>query len=681
MMVKRSVHALAIALFAILGTAPAVWAQEVAGQQPVTEQQLKERAALEEKALALLEQVISEAQLLKLPENRVRIQIGAGDLLWDRNEARARAIFAQAAANIVEMLRNINGTDRQYFGLIRLPSQLRQELLLTVARHDSAMAYQLLQTTRPPPPPASARSGGPPDMEASVEQNLLAQIAATDPTLALRNAEEMLDKGQYSSALAKVQAQLQSKDKEAAAKFGEKLLKRLQSENLLVNREAGNLALNLLQPGPIPGETAASGTKPDPDKPSQPLSASAFRDLLETVIAAALKATPGTSGNSRVPNDPRGAQNAPGGTQNSGRGQGQNNPPGGQNNRRAPGQNNAGGNSPNNAQNSAAASPTSAQIEQNNARGLLMGLQALLPQIDQYLPGRAPAVRQKLTEIGVGNDPRRAFSQFGSLAQQATVESMLQAAAGAPAGMQSRLYQQAALKAAAEGDTDRAREIANKYLDSTTRTAVLQSVDIQQAARGSSAEKMEEVRQSISRLRSEEERVRLLLQLAAATQKENPKLALQVLDEAKNLVVRRAAGYQQFDAQLKVAHAFAALETARSFETLEPGIMQLNELLSAAALLSGFEVDIFKEGELPLQGGSSLTSMVLRYAQELAGLAKIDFEGAQTAADKFQLAEPRILARLSIVRGVLGVQPVQSPGFGFGGRDFGPNMPFMRRPQ
>jgi len=462
----------------------------------------------------------------------------------------------------------------------------------------------------------------------------------------------------------------------------------LQSENLLVNREAGNLALNLLQPGPIPAEAPAGGPKPVPDKLSQPLAAAAFRDLLETVIAAALKATPGTSGGSRFPNDARGAQTSPGGAQTNvrGQGQGQNNPPGGaggggQNNRRGPGQNSGGGSNPGNTQNSAATSQTSAQIEQNNARGLLMGLQALLPQIDLYLPARAQAVRQKLSEVGVGNDPRRAFGQFGSLMQQGTVDSLLQAAAAAPQGMQARLYQQAALKAAEEGDTNRAREIATKYLDPATRNTVLQSVDIQQAARASSVEKLEEVRQSISRMRSEEERVRLLLQLAAAAQKENPKLALEVLDEAKNLVVRRANNYQQFDAQLRVAHAFASLDTMRSFETLEPGIRQLSELLGAASVLSGFEVEIFKDGELPLQGGSSLTSMVVRYSQELAGLARIDFEGAQTTADKFQLAEPRILARLAIVRGVLGVQAVQSPAFGFGGRDFGTNMPFMRRPQ
>ena len=86
---------------------------------------------------------------------------------------------------------------------------------------------------------------------------------------------------------------------------------------------------------------------------------------------------------------------------------------------------------------------------------------------------------------------------------------------------------------------------------------------------------------------------------------------------------------------------------------LEPGINQINELLPAAALLNGFEVRLFKDGELPIQGGAQLSSVIAHYSQELSMLAPIDFEGAQTAADKFQRPEARIVARLAVVRGVL----------------------------
>ncbi|MFY9554995.1 MAG: hypothetical protein WAV47_09820, partial [Blastocatellia bacterium] len=63
---------------------------------------------------------------------------------------------------------------------------------------------------------------------------------------------------------------------------------------------------------------------------------------------------------------------------------------------------------------------------------------------------------------------------------------------------------------------------------------------------------------------------------------------------------------------------------------------------------------------------------------ELATLAKADFERAQLMTEKFHLAEPRILAKLSIVRGALGVNAVDANA-GFGqGRGLGQ---FGRRPQ
>ncbi|HYV00515.1 MAG TPA: hypothetical protein VE977_16915, partial [Pyrinomonadaceae bacterium] len=322
------------------------------------------------------------------------------------------------------------------------------------------------------------------------------------------------------------------------------------------------------------------------------------------------------------------------------------------------------------------------QIEQQNARRLLAGLQMLLPQIDQYLPSRGTTVRNKMAELGINNS-RMAFNQINTLMDQGTADSLLAAAPAAPPAMQSRLYQQAAQKALDEGNVDRARQIANDHLDATTRDRVLQKVDFQLIAKRVQADNFDELRQTLAGLHSDDERIDLLLQLAAqaqktagqqeaASQSEDPKLALKFLGEAQRLANRRATNYSHFDQQLRIADAFASLEPSRSFEVLDPGIAQLNELLSAAALLSGFEVNIFKDGELQLAGGSGLSDMVSRYGQELAMLAKVDFARAENSANKFQLAEPRLMSQLAIVRNVLGVPQAMPASSGFGGqRRFG----------
>jgi hypothetical protein len=302
-------------------------------------------------------------------------------------------------------------------------------------------------------------------------------------------------------------------------------------------------------------------------------------------------------------------------------------------------------------------------------------LQGMLTQIDQYLPSRAAAVRNKMTELGMGNNAAIAPNQINTLMRQGTSDSLLAAAPTAPPPMQPRIYQQAAQKALDEGNADRARQIANDHLDTTTRDAMLQKVDFQVMAAKVESENMDQLRQTLAALRSDDERIDLLLQLSAGAQKTNaahqgdPKLALKFLTEAQRLTNRHATSYKQFEQQLRVAEALEVLEPSRSFEVLDPGINQLNDLLSAAALLSGFEVDIFKDGELPLEGGSGLGDIVARFGQELATLAKIDFERAEGSASKFQLPEARLIAQMNIVRNVLGVPQTSmgGRGIGFGG--------------
>jgi hypothetical protein len=132
---------------------------------------------------------------------------------------------------------------------------------------------------------------------------------------------------------------------------------------------------------------------------------------------------------------------------------------------------------------------------------------------------------------------------------------------------------------------------------------------------------------------------------------------LQLVDQAREYTNRRATGYQNFEQQLRVSAAYNALGSSQAFDVLEPGIMHLNELLSAAAVLSGFESNVFRDGEMPLQGGSGLGDTVRRYAQQIGRLAKIDYERSQALASRFQNAEPRIAARLAMVQVLLGQEP------------------------
>jgi hypothetical protein len=625
-------------LLSFAGSAVAQDTTAPAASTDSTKQQ-EEKAKLEAKASVMLEQVISEAQALKLPENRIRVQIIAGDLLWDRSAARARPLFMDAGATLGQLIQAPEGSDRDDRQTL---NRLRQELVLSAARHDAELAYSLFRQTQPPPDNATNAGNRRRMMmfgQDNLEQSLLAVIANTDPKVAYQKASESLEKGEYPTSLSRILAQLQAKDPDNFKKLSDKTLSRLNSDSLLGNTQAANLALGLLRPGPRTGATAAAAAPTTANSNLRAnntpiLSESSFHDLLDNSITAALTATP----RANAGNNQRRAQRTSGimiGTGDTGPVEVvMDNPRDGQN------------------------PPDPAQVQQNNARMLLRGLQGLLPQIDQYLPERGQAVRQKLTELGMGNN---ALADFGNqmrnvMQQGGDSESLANAASSAPPPIQPRLYQEAARRAIDEGNTDRALQIANEHLDESARNSIMQAVDFKKLTTTVSPEKMNEIRQKLAALPSDAERVKYLADLAVATQKDNPKLALRFAEDARGLVTKRATDYNDLENQLKVADIFAAIDPKRSFEVLEPGIAQLNELLAAAQVLSGFDVEVFHDGELPLQGGSQLANMVSRYGRELATLAKLDFEHAQITAEKFQLPESRLMAKLAIIQGAFGVR-------------------------
>lgn len=606
-------------------------------QQTTTQDEQKQaQAALEKQALKLLDQTVAEAQSLRLPENRLRVQVMAGDALWTHDEARARSLFAEAGAGLGALVAGLANNDQQQFNTA---VQVRRETLNVIAQRDPSLALDILRATRLPQA-ADNRLMMRVDPEANFEFGLLTLIAANDPKQALQKAEEMLSKGEYSGALLNLLAKLQTKDKDAAARLTEDILKALRGENLTTNQNARNLALSLLRPGPrsVAAKTTlasvtGSVTGSDQATPAnsgpltnttvsatlssaQVLDEAAYRELLEAVINSALSVTPQSTA--------AGARGGGAGGRGGGPGFG----------------------------------PRINFGNQNEANGtlLLASVRSLLPQIDKYAPTRAALVRQKLTAAGISTDqPTNVRDQMNTLMQQGSVDAMLNVAAQVPPGAQGRFYQQAAMQAVEEGNPDRARQIANDHLSPDERTQVLQAIERQQVVRAATQGRLEEAQQMLARLQSDEERLDALTQIAALLVKNGDKKpAQQLLEEARTLVSRRAENYQQLEAQLRVAQAFADIDPARSFEVLAPGISQINELLGAAALLNGFEGRFFKDGELPLRGGGSLSGIITEYAQELAALARLDFDEAQATADKFQRLEPRLIAKLTIARGVLG---------------------------
>jgi len=585
----------ALVLASSLSAATTV-AQETTAAPPVvkTSEQTAEPEELERKALALLDEVLGEMPSLKLIENRIRLRATAAEMLWPRDQERAREIFNAAANDLAGVAAGIETDDPQYHNLVNTTSQLRQRMLGIIVERDPKLALEFLRATRPPPPPPAqpGASYRHPDQELMLETQLAQQIAARDPQQALRIAEEVLSRG-LSLNLLPLLDQLRTRDPEGVARLVALIVKKLRAADFAVDYEATSIAGHLLQSSrPAENAAAANGQQQQTIAAGQAnarrvlLDEAARRDLVNLLV----NAVAGGAGNPR---------------------------------------------------------------RAGNAAGLLNTVRQFMPEVERYAPAQAAAMRHRLEgfEQGAGI----ISTEFRLVPQTAKSEEIIEMAAKAAPEGREHLYRAAAWKAFNEGHPERARQIINNHIEGAPqREQMLKELDQQMFWRAASEGKLEQAQAFLARVKSMDERVGMLLQLArAVSDRGNRAAALGFLDEAWNLIGARAKGQTQFNAQLQLAHTYAQLAPPRAFEIIEASVAHLNELIAAAAVLDGFGQEIFAEGELKGEESYPWGALAMQCYETLAALATVDFDHARSAADGFQRPELRLPARLAVARGIL----------------------------
>src|SRR6266508_4076233 len=160
--------------------------RQTAAQEPQqTEEEKKAAKELERKALALIDDVVAEAMSLSLAYNRVHILTVASDLLWTRDEERARALVREAMNQAAAYMREAKEKSMQEDGQ-RFYSQHASRMVLDVlVRRDAKLVLEFLQLTRSLQPGEYE--------ERRLELELASQLVESDPQTALRIAEEHFD--------------------------------------------------------------------------------------------------------------------------------------------------------------------------------------------------------------------------------------------------------------------------------------------------------------------------------------------------------------------------------------------------------------------------------------------------------------------------------------------------------
>lgn len=576
---------------------PMVRAQSVAPEASAAEMK-KARAVREKKTLALVDEITNEMRTLKLPENRIRIGIGLAGALWSRDEKRAVALFKEAAASFSEIAAAVNSGDPDYDNQGQLPQQLRQEMLQVAANHDPRLAVDFLRATRTESS-SRAPNSGLTNLEASLEMRVAIQIAARDPSEALAVAEDSLKIALDYGALELLYS-LQSRQKAAAERFLEDILVGIRTYGI-GNSSVTPIALTLLRTwiennrvakDPAAQRTTTSLTLSNLDEATA-------RELCSLIINALLSDAPART----VVGFGRRFIDGP------------------------------------------------STLYPGMIPGMLQQLKPMLPEIERLAPERMSSLRAWMSAFEKSYEAQQPWARYQELTQTGTSEAMMEAARTAPLEVVDHLIQQAAWKAINQGDDAQALKIIEQMDDPGQRNQMKRQLARQAFYRAREQKKIEEARARLSGL-SLEDQVVSLADLASYS--DDKAIALQLLGEAQSLIVDRALNYGQLQALLRIASAYQTLDVGKSTAIVERIIDQVNELVAAALVLNGFDVQgYFRNGEFVIGGGNPLNMMAQECGRVLAINSSNDLDQARLAAERFHLPEMRLIALLQIAQAAL----------------------------
>ena len=109
--------------------------------------------------------------------------------------------------------------------------------------------------------------------------------------------------------------------------------------------------------------------------------------------------------------------------------------------------------------------------------------------------------------------------------------------------------------------------------------------------------------------------------------------------------------------QIGIAVRYCQVKSDRCFTMMEPIIRKLNELVTAAAKLNGFDNRYLRNGEWNMTAEGGVGSLLTMLAQNAVYFALYDFDRAIALTSQFERREIRMMAQLKLAQGVLEGPP------------------------
>jgi hypothetical protein len=559
-----------------------------------TEQELKSsknKEGLKEKGVALLGEAEGLIQEIRTPQTRIKAQLQAAQMLGELDEKRSNKFLNDAATGLKELVATVDPTEQSFMYDHNSITQLRHEIVQTLANRDADAALSFLQASRLPFNPY----GNERDMEqqeTALELMVADQIVAKDPKRAYEIVRRKLKTG-YSSNLLNTIAQIRGRNPELATELANEIAGKLLQDKLLQKPDAAGITIALLFGCRGRDKTLPVFERRGMSYQEQFISQEMCRDLFQKALQEALSYSP--------------------------------------------------------------PAPNLYTAERDAAWNLLNGLQQLGPSLNEAVNGGLASVEKKLSELTVTTpDSSMANLQRLQITMNGKVEEAVAAIEEAPDEAKEQLYIQLANASAGRGDSEAARRIINERVTNPyQRRQALQNLEQQLMYNAMSQGRVEDALKAVNAMKSPRERANMLMQIARQIGPGYKRAAaMNLLEQARSMLAPslQAQDQDQLNALLELARAFARYDTKRAFEIVDPLIDQLNELCAAARTLDGFGVEYYKGDELEMVNGNNLASLTQNISTTLGTLALANFERAKITSDRMRLPEVRLRAYMDIAQ-------------------------------
>jgi hypothetical protein len=249
------------------------------------------------------------------------------------------------------------------------------------------------------------------------------------------------------------------------------------------------------------------------------------------------------------------------------------------------------------------------------------------------------------------------YEQLNDVAEDGSVDEILALATKYPQGA-ATIYWRAINHAQASGDNERARKIANDYSgDPGAKQDLLDLVERLDKVTASQIEELKDLQAKLDTIPGIAPKVALLLRAAKIIAPNDQKEAQKLRDQASALIDTMRPGANQLEFQMTLALAYCSEKNDRGLAIMESLVPKLNELISAAAKLDGYENQHLRDGEWNMSREGTLGSLLTGLAEKAPYFAWSDFDRAVSLAGQFERPEIRLMAQVKLAQGILAGRP------------------------